>query len=80
MIEVKGLSGQNVCVELTPNEFAKMQEHQDRYILFVVTGALTQSRTGRVFRYDAQRAAWVSGQQERLAIAPIVAARCTLTD
>jgi len=77
-VEVKGLSGQEVAVELTPNEFAKLDEHKERYVLFIVTGALTQARQGRVFRFDAKQDAWISGQGERLAIAPIVGARCTL--
>lgn len=78
LVEVKGLSGHTLCVELTPNEFAKMGEHKDRYILFIVTGALTQSRIGRVFRFEPTLAAWRSGQGDQLAIAPITGARCTL--
>ena len=38
-IEVKGLSGSQVSVELTPNEFTKMQLHADTYKLCVVTNA-----------------------------------------
>jgi hypothetical protein len=29
-----------------------MEEHKARYVLFVVTSALTQSRRGRAFRWD----------------------------
>ncbi len=79
MVEVKGLSGPVVSVELTPNEYAKMGEHKGRYILFVVTGALTQARMGRVFRYDTALEGWVSGQGERLAIAQVVGARCSIS-
>lgn len=79
LVEVKGLSGHNLCVELTPNEFAMMGEHKERYILFVVTSALTQSRLGRVFRFEPVLGGWTSGQGDQLAIAPIIGARCTLT-
>jgi len=39
-IEIKGLSGQEVFVELTPNEFSKMNNNKDSYRLCVVTKCL----------------------------------------
>ena len=50
-LEVKGLSGPDICVELTPNEYAKMQEYCDSYQLCVVTSALTNPQL-TVFVYD----------------------------
>jgi hypothetical protein len=40
-IEVKGCSGSSIYFELTPNEFAKLQEHTARYRVCVVCDALT---------------------------------------
>jgi hypothetical protein len=39
-IEVKGCSGSSIYFELTPNEFAKLQEHSSRYRVCVVCDAL----------------------------------------
>lgn len=50
-IEVKGLSGPVLTIELTPNEYEKMRLHRERYVIFVVTKALTQSAVIRVFRF-----------------------------
>ncbi|WP_410723360.1 protein NO VEIN domain-containing protein, partial [Burkholderia sp. SIMBA_042] len=42
-VEVKGLSGHELCVELTPNEYKQMvsPEHRAMYAVYVVTGALS---------------------------------------
>lgn len=81
-IEVKGLSGPSVNVELTPNEYLKMGEHKDRYVLFVVTSALTQSRRGRAFRWQQDPTSgldiWSTAQGEVIKIEPLTGARCSL--
>ena len=81
-IEVKGLSGPSVNVELTPNEYLKMGEHKDRYVLFVVTSALTQSRRGRAFRWQQAPTSgldiWSTAQGEVIKIEPLTGARCSL--
>jgi hypothetical protein len=41
-LEVKGLSGSEIVVELTPNEFVAMREHRDLYRLCVVAKARTE--------------------------------------
>lgn len=51
LIEVKGLSGTRLVIELTPREYEQMAKHRERYILFVVTSALTKSASVRVFRF-----------------------------
>lgn len=41
LIEVKGLSGQQISVQLTPNEYKTLKERHDDYILAICTSALT---------------------------------------
>ncbi|WP_419781216.1 DUF3883 domain-containing protein [Maridesulfovibrio sp.] len=51
-IEVKGLSGDTLSVEFTPNEYDKMREHHKKYVIFVVTEALLAPQK-HIFRcYD----------------------------
>lgn len=53
-VEVKGLSGNEVCVELTPNEYLQMRatEHRTMYVVYVVTAATTASARSHVFYYN----------------------------
>ncbi|MAB15399.1 DUF3883 domain-containing protein [Parvibaculum sp.] len=50
-VEVKGLSGSFVNFELTPNEYNQMKRHTRKYILFVVTNALSAAVRAHIFRY-----------------------------
>lgn len=80
-IEVKGISGDAPVFELTPNEYDNMYRHRERYVLFVVTAALSRNPCTRIFRcrIDAQgRPAWVSEQGEPLDVQPRTGARCGL--
>lgn len=74
-LEVKGLSGSDVCIELTPNEYAQMQKWQDSYFICVVTEALTAPALA-VFGYSPESGRWQDDQGRTLEIQPIVAARC----
>lgn len=79
-VEVKGISGPSVSFELTPNEYEKMLLHKERYLLFVVTEALTRRARARTFRYvaTAEGDAWVAEDGEALAVQERVGAwaRC----
>lgn len=75
LIEVKGLSGQNVNVELTPNEYEKMRALRDRYVLFVVTSALTLRPLARSFRFQPASSAWRTAAGEELMFAEMLGAR-----
>ncbi|MBW3538931.1 MAG: DUF3883 domain-containing protein [Planctomycetes bacterium] len=76
LIEVKGLAGSKTCVELTPNEFKKMQQFRDAYRLCVVTNALVRPRV-RVFAYSPDARAWKDVEnQQTLQIEERMAARC----
>ncbi|WP_170327989.1 DUF3883 domain-containing protein [Ruegeria arenilitoris] len=84
-VEVKGLSGKDPIVELTPNEYAKMQspEHRADYIIYVLTEALSPKPVAYIFRYDAiltkgKDLVWMTDDGQRLRILPIIAARLSI--
>jgi hypothetical protein len=58
-IEVKGCSGSDAIAELTPNEYAKAQVHQDSYRVCLVTNALTHPKL-HVFQWNREVARWTS--------------------
>lgn len=74
-IEVKGLSGNKVSIELTPNEFSKMNEHKDSYRLCVVTECL-ESAALFIFAFSKERDSWISEDGYELTIDQIISARC----
>jgi Domain of unknown function (DUF3883) len=77
-LEVKGLSGDNAVVELTPNEYKAMQERPSSYQVCIVTNALEdEKRRLRVFACENDR--WVSKQGELLNIQPKTAARISVS-
>jgi hypothetical protein len=77
-LEVKGLSGSQVVVDLTPNEYAAMKDYPDTYRVCVVTDALTAPRL-EVFARSPESGQWESTitRGRVLAVQEIVAARCT---
>lgn len=84
-IEVKGLSGKYLVVELTPNEYAKMRslEHRADYIVYVLPEALSPKPVAHIFRYDAilskgKHLVWMTDDGQRLRIEPIIAARLSI--
>lgn len=53
-VEVKGLSGSVATIQLTPNEYAKLRNdiedaEQDRYVIAIVTNALSEDPTLQAF-------------------------------
>ncbi len=77
-LEVKGLSGSAICVELTPNEFQKMNEHRDSYRLCVVTEALT-APTLAVFAFAPNAERWEDQDGRSLILERLIAARFRTT-
>jgi hypothetical protein len=79
-IEVKGLSGPHISVELTPNEHEKMWFHRTRYVLFVLTNAIGSTPQVTIFRYgasiDGSEGHWVSTTGQKLQIVEVLSARC----
>lgn len=76
-IEVKGLSGPNLQVELTANEFTKMNEHKENYRLAVVTETLSNPILN-VFFYSSEANMWISENGDVLEIEQIISARCSI--
>lgn len=81
-VEVKGLSGKEVVVELTPNEYAKMQDpvHRADYIIYIVTEAGTASARSHVFEHNAELSksktlVWNTSDGRQLEIVERIAAR-----
>jgi hypothetical protein len=84
-VEVKGLSGSDLCIELTPNEYAKMQslEHRKDYVLYVVTEAATKNAKSHIFYYNAllsygRKHIWATEDGRQLKIKELTGARLTL--
>ena len=82
-VEVKGLSGTTLCVELTPNEYKQMLSaaHRVQYVVYVVTEVLTNP-IAHVFYYnaDASKGAnhvWSSHDGRALTIKALIGARLT---
>ena len=76
LIEVKGLAGNKVSVELTPNEYDKMQskKYRDRYVLFVVTNCL--GKRPLAYDYRFRNGCWLDTDGAKLEIEPRTGAVC----
>ena len=63
LVEVKGLSGKEVSVELTPNEYSQMtaKKNRGKYVLFVVTDCLGASPLAHDYRLKDGRWSDVDG-------------------
>jgi hypothetical protein len=75
-LEVKGLSGSRLVVELTPNEYSAMNGHQDSYRICIVTNTLTAPSLN-VFAYSPDSGQWMSPERQLLTVQELVAARCS---
>lgn len=62
-IEVKGLSGNNFSIGLTPNEYKAFKQKAQDYRLAVVTNALTQPRLF-VCRFSLENNSWIAETSE----------------
>lgn len=74
-LEVKGLSGREVSVMISPNEFKHMNSLKDSYRLCVVTESLSNPNI-YVFSYSLEKGKWLSEDGEVLVIDQIISARC----
>jgi hypothetical protein len=54
-IEVKGLSGPQIVVELTPNEYAMMKVQRERYVIYILSSALDANKKAHIFRFDSSQ-------------------------
>jgi len=74
LLEVKGLSGKVVSIELSSNEYKKSTEFKDKYKLCIVTNALIKPKL-EIFSYDYESDNWINSENEKLIIEPRISAR-----
>lgn len=74
-IEVKGLSQENVAIELTPNEYKKMNKFKENYRISVVTNALKKP-TLKLFSFNDEEGIWQDKNGNKLEIEEKISARC----
>ena len=74
-LEVKGLSASDCKIELTPNEYSKLKQHNDSYRICVVTQALSKPDLA-IFAYSQESHRWEDQQGRVLHFEDIIAARC----
>ena len=75
-LEVKGLSGNQCVVELTPNEYKSLQSNNDSYRICIVSNALKEPRL-EIFAYSVDGARWESAEGRVLNLQELIAVRCT---
>jgi hypothetical protein len=76
-IEVKGLSGNVVVFDVTPNEYIKMQQEAN-YRICVVNSVLSTNKILRVFSFNPISSAWEDEEGRQLIINEIISARMEL--
>lgn len=76
-IEVKGLSGSEIFVELTPNEYRIFNQRSPLYELFIVNDALKRKPVRRIFKYQSKGNMWVGDDKTSLKRTPVIGARLT---
>lgn len=62
-IEVKGLSGSDIQVELTPNEYKAFSVCSEKYHLFIASNVLSRRPEIRVYKYQKKGKIWVAGDK-----------------
>lgn len=76
LLEVKGLSGNHLSTELTPNELKQMGSHKKDYRVCVVLQALEKPDL-RVYSYNPTTRNWQDGLDRVLVVSTIKFARLT---
>lgn len=76
--EVKGLSGNQLIVELTPNEYKVFDKKLNTYQLFVVTDALSKKPKSQVYTYQRKGNIWIGNDRNELNVREIMSARILL--
>jgi dolichyl-phosphate-mannose--protein O-mannosyl transferase len=75
-VEVKGLSGESVNIELTPNEYEKMKDNKDKYRIFVLTNADKKKGDYYIFSYEINGKLIDEKKKVELTIEERTGARC----
>jgi hypothetical protein len=74
-LEVKGLSGNFIVTELTPNEFKNLNADRKFYRLCIVTESLTDNPKLKVFSYSNDTKEWTSEDGTIMKFQEIISAR-----
>ncbi len=74
-VEVKGLSGNKMAVELTPNEFKALNKKLETYFLFIVSEALSKKPNWEVFSCNRKSNILVGSKKTILNINKVISAR-----
>lgn len=74
LLEVKGLSGKIVSIELSPNEYQKSKKFSNKYRLCIVTNALIKPKL-EIFSYSSKLNYWLNSKNEKLMIQEKIGAR-----
>ena len=65
LLEVKGLSGKVVSIELTSNEYKNLTDKKAQYKICVVTSALSNPIL-EIFHFDREKECWINEQNQKL--------------
>lgn len=78
-LEVKGLSGREISVELTPNEYKMMRKYKHTYRICVATSCLDKAQSAlAIFAYNDVSRQWLDGADRPLRVNEVKAARLRL--
>ena len=75
LLEVKGLSGSDISVEMTPNELEIMIDYKSIYRVCVITQCLTKRTKVHIFRYSDAKKHWLDRNNSILQIQERIGAR-----
>ncbi len=76
-IEVKGLSQEELLIELTPNEYDKMKKYKDSYRIAVVMDGLGKNPLLKILSFSRKSAQWEDECGNPLSICEKVGAKIT---
>lgn len=74
-LEVKGTSERKIAIQLTPNEYSKMEEQKNIYRLCIVVNCLDKPML-YIFSYSTEANTWLSENGESLIIDQVISAKC----
>ncbi len=74
-LEVKGLSGNSLIAELTPNEFKNLKAHKTFYRICIVTDALGKKPILTIFYFSNEIMEWISDDGRTLKFEEVISAR-----
>jgi Domain of unknown function (DUF3883) len=78
LLEVKGLSGPSINIELTPNEYFHMKGRSQSYAICVVVNALAVRPSLSVFRLAHETGDWRDEKGRPLSVTEYIGARLSL--